>query len=369
MPMSRGRTIAVFVLFLGLSVLTSTRHCLATDLAGFTVARIHDPDHWTYLREKPGTSSRALARVDDLEAFWVLPSPDSQWWRVVLPRLQEPTISGFMHRSRVEVLKMPAVEPDHAIDDEDFIDYCHSFRRTPGDGGWWPGVVIALPIPSRFIDAVRLIEEKGVRYEIISSSGSGDHFCDYFYLRLAAPFFGENAVVQQLKGSGLFSFAARDTEGAGPDDLILHVRDDAAFTKGPDSREGANYVSRVLREVFANEKTVTVSDVVVVGEFDYRLSIEGSGGALASGNNALWERHKVQVTMGRMFDNRPGVFQMQLGFLESESAKGPRSEKPPPGRFQPMSDKGSVGDLMQKIASRFQTSPSGVVGVDCAACP
>ena len=59
---------------------------------------VNDPDGWSYLREGPDTSSRALGKLFPGQGFFVVLSKSGDWYKV---KTREGTV-GYLHGTRLE---------------------------------------------------------------------------------------------------------------------------------------------------------------------------------------------------------------------------------------------------------------------------
>jgi len=342
--------------------------------ANRTLARFRDMDQLPLIRKEPREDSPIVHEVKNYEIdasiFWLDSAESESWSKITIPGPRQEEIQGYVTSAAIAEYKIPIQEYskwDKNRDDYGMqcIDQCCIFKDQYGDGGWQKGFLKATSSRENFNKAIAYLDSKDLKYsfsiegycrwgDISEEDNSSPISIEYLIIWIVCKTFDEDDLVATLRTSGLFEFASRVPAGAGGGDLVLNIQESLVFPNRPNSRDGAKFVETIFRRLFSGRPDVVVSDLETAADFDYRLTVTGNGEALASADRLLWEKHKFQITLGRTLnDVGPGRIQLELGLIDSKSAKGPRTEMPPPGRFEPMAESYALWDFNHKVASMF----------------
>jgi hypothetical protein len=227
------------------------------------------------------------------------------------------------------------------------LDSLLLFRKKPGDAGWIPGRVIAQAFPGKnevafsYLNSTRLAFHHYLlfpdsKYKIFSIFTGG---------------FAEDVWIKKLLDSGLFQYASRESEGAGPGDTSVTVSSKTIFSESPNEKEAKVFIESVIAQRFsAPELGLDISEVIRAKPFFFQIEIFGNGKYLATGDKKYWEHHKIQFLFYQKW-GKINAIGIQLGIYDSKIAKGPENQRPPKSRFESYENYHNIQALLTKIAS------------------
>jgi hypothetical protein len=155
----------------------------------------------------------------------------------------------------------------------------------------------------------------------------------YSFLAVQAEPFSEDKLIRQLRATGLFEFVSREVNGAGGGISWFKVPQPVVFPRGPSSRDGELFLSKLVSEAFPASEGYITSKVRTGKPFCYAFDVIGHGGSIFSKNHDYWDRAQVEINMARDLMGGPEDVDVYIE-VEASIAKGPSDRLPPKERFK-----------------------------------
>lgn len=230
----------------------------------------------------------------------------------------------------------------------------------PGDGGWAPGFLIALPKPAQAPQALAYLKQNGL---------TQSKYSDQIW-KIEVPNFRETLYVKQLKACGLFLRVNRMSAGAGPEGQC-EIPKNAVFTVDPRDPKVQNiatseadaFLTKTLKQFFAARPDITVSSPDIKSGFRYTVDIAASSAGPILNEDGVWEDFKIKASFCDAFLEQDGSVTIEFEAEDAKEAYSRLGSKPSTGHFQAIDDEETM-EFLNKFMSYIVRIHSGHVDGD-----